>query len=256
MHGCYTVRSAYHLLNKIKENLQPGPSHHRNERLWKAPIPNKIKNFMWRLAKNILPTRHNPQRKGIVLDTSCPLCHYEAETVEHLFMNCNLSKLDLFASPLGSHAPFNMDLHSWLLDWLSCADKDGSQLFCTILWKLWYARNQAVFNGATTNPVSLAHRAVHYSQELNAANVKQRPQPPHQRRDNAGTFQDVSHHMFVDAGCFSNGQTGWGLILKNQTQTGIDTHSKCKLESVEVDPCLAEALGVRWALQEAVRLGI
>ena len=66
--------SAYHLLNKIGENLQPGPSHHRNDRLWKALIPNKIKNFMWRLAKNILPTRHNLQRKGIVLDTSCPLC--------------------------------------------------------------------------------------------------------------------------------------------------------------------------------------
>lgn len=103
------------LLNKIKENLQPGPSHHRNERLWKAPIPNKIKNFMWRLAKNILPTRHNLQRKGIVLDTSCPLCHSEAETVEHLFMNCNLSKLALFASPLRSHSPFNMDLHSYLV---------------------------------------------------------------------------------------------------------------------------------------------
>ncbi|XP_024634454.1 uncharacterized protein [Medicago truncatula] len=211
---------------------------------------------MWRLAKNILPNRHNQQRKGIVLDTSCPLCHSEAETVEHLFMNCNLSKLALFASPLRSHAPFNMDLHSYLLDWLSCAVKDDSQLFCTILWKLWYARNQAVFNGATTDPVNLAHTAIQFIQEFNAANVKQRPQPPRQRRDNDGTCQDISHHMFVDAGCFSNGQTGWGLILKNQTQTGIITHHKCKLDSVEVDPCLAEALRVTWALQVAVRLGI
>ncbi|AES69650.1 hypothetical protein MTR_3g032750 [Medicago truncatula] len=118
-------------------------------------------------------------------------------------MNCNLSKLAMFASPLGSH------------------------LFCTILWMLWYARNQAVFSGATTDPVNLAHRAVQFIQTFNPANVKQRPQPPR-----------------------------WGLILKNKTQTGIVTHSKCKLESVEVDPCLAEALGVRWALQEAMRLGI
>jgi len=138
----------------------------------------------------------NLQRKGIVLDTSCPLCHSEAETVEHLFMNCNLSKLAMFASPLGSHAPFNMGLHSWLLDWLSCADKDDSQLFCTILWKLWYARNQAVFNGATTDPVNLAHTAVQFIQEFNATNVKQRHQPPLQRRESVGMFQVVSHHMF------------------------------------------------------------
>lgn len=162
--GCYTVRSAYHLLSKIRENLQPGPSHHRNERLWKeiwkASIPNKVKNFMWRLEKNILPTRQNLQRKGIYLDTLCPICHADVETVEHLFMNCQLAKLSMFASPLGSHAPINTDMHCWLLEWLTCRIKEGSQLFCVILWKLWYERNQAVFKGDATEPVTIAQSAV------------------------------------------------------------------------------------------------
>jgi len=122
---------------------------------------------MWRLAKNILPTRYNLQRKCIVLNTFFPSCHSETETetVEHLFMKCNLSKLALFASHLGSHTPINMDLNCWMSEWLSCADKEGSQLFCTILWKLWFARNLAIFNGAITDPVKLAQTAVQFTQE-------------------------------------------------------------------------------------------
>lgn len=209
---------------------------------------------MWRLAKNILPTRHNLQKKGISLDPLCPLCHSDVETVEHLFMNCNLSKLALFASPLGSHAPFNMDIHCWLLDWLSCRNKEGSQLFCTILWKLWYARNQAVFKGIAPDLVTLAQTAVQFIQEFNAANAKQRPHPIYHRREPTTTDQIAEHHLFVDAGCFSNGHTGWGLIMKDLS--GQITLSKSKLEAVEVDPCLAEAMGVRWALQEAVGLSI
>lgn len=209
---------------------------------------------MWRLAKNILPTRSNLQRKGIALDTSCPSCHSETETAEHLFMNCNISKLALFASPLGSHTPFNVALNCWLLEWLSCADKEGSQLFCTILWKIWFARNQAVFNGSVIDPVNLAQTAVQFLQEFNEANAKARPQQPSRRQTAEGPTPDGCHHMFVDAGCFPNGTTGWGLILKNHEGTVV--HSECKLDTVEVDPCLAEALGVRWALSTGVSLGI
>ena len=73
--GEFSVRSAYHLLCDEKSRNQPGPSSPQRNKLWKeiwrAYIPNKIKNFMWRLAKNILPTRSNLQKKGITLDTLC-----------------------------------------------------------------------------------------------------------------------------------------------------------------------------------------
>lgn len=43
-------------------------------KIWRATIPNKVKNFTWRATKNIMPTRANLEKKGVVLDTSCPLC--------------------------------------------------------------------------------------------------------------------------------------------------------------------------------------
>jgi hypothetical protein len=122
--GEYSVRSAYHLLCDAKARLQPGPSSPQRDKLWKeiwrAPIPNKIKNFMWRLAKNILPTRSNLHKKGILLDLQCPLCHDENESSHHLFLKCNLLKVYLFASYLGSHIPTDIDLHDWILKWLTC----------------------------------------------------------------------------------------------------------------------------------------
>jgi hypothetical protein len=59
--GEFSVRSAYHLLADKKNCNQPGPSSIYQEslwaKIWKAPIPNVIRNFLWRLVKHILPSR-------------------------------------------------------------------------------------------------------------------------------------------------------------------------------------------------------
>lgn len=137
--GMYSVRSAYHLLCDEKSRMQPGPSCPQRNQLWKeiwcVPIPNKIKNFMRRLADNILPTRTNLQKKGVTLDLQCSLCHREDESAKHLFLNRDLFKMSLFASYLGSHIPGHIDLHAWLLKWFTCKDPLGVQFFCTLLWK-------------------------------------------------------------------------------------------------------------------------
>jgi ribonuclease HI len=59
----------------------------------------------------------------------------------------------------------------------------------------------------------------------------------------------ADYNLFVDAGCFLDGSTGWGLIIYDRT--GAVDLSACKL-----DPLLAEALGVRWCLQTAVTLNL
>lgn len=77
--GIYSVKSAYHLL--IEENMRQVPSSSSllNSKLWKAiwkaPVPNNIRNFLWRIVKNILPVRVNLRKKGINLDLKCPICH-------------------------------------------------------------------------------------------------------------------------------------------------------------------------------------
>jgi ribonuclease HI len=236
----------------------PGPSSGRDDNLWKeiwkAPLPNKIKNFMCRLGRNIIPTRVNLQKKGISLDTSRPLCHNAPENAQHLFMHCNLLKLVLFASSLGCHPPLNVDLNCWLLEWFTCSDKLGTQLFCTILWKFWFARNQFIFKGFPIDPVRLAQTALQFVQDFNIANLKSRPSQAATRERNTSTPPLRQFSMFVDAGCFSNAQTGWGLVLKDHS--GVVIWSACRRDDIEVTPILAEALGLRWAIQTAISQGI
>lgn len=110
------------------------------------------KTYPWRLARDILPTRANlHKKKGINLDLACPLCNREVETSSHLFMHCNFVRLILFASQLGSHIPEAVELNVWIVKWLAYKDMLGTQLFCTLLWKLWFARNQIVFKGVCCN---------------------------------------------------------------------------------------------------------
>jgi hypothetical protein len=100
--GEFSVRSAYHLLADKKNCNQPGPSSIYQEslwaKIWKAPIPNVIRNFLWRLVKHILPSRARLVKKGLDVDPCCPLCYQQIEDYEHLFMVCPLAKLTWFAS--------------------------------------------------------------------------------------------------------------------------------------------------------------
>ncbi|KEH26265.1 transmembrane protein, putative [Medicago truncatula] len=58
--------------------------------------------------------------------------------------------------------------------------------------------------------------------------------------DNASAMAEFS--IYVDAGCFSNEQTGWGLIVKNHDEAIV--FKACTLEELAVEPALAEALGL------------
>jgi hypothetical protein len=88
---------------------QPGPSSSHYDRLWeliwKIPLPTRIRNFMWRLARDIIPTRCTLRKRGVTLDTVCPLCFDSEESSQHLFMYCPLSRRIWFASPLEIQPP-------------------------------------------------------------------------------------------------------------------------------------------------------
>jgi hypothetical protein len=48
--------------------------------------------FMWRLAHNSHPVRASIARKGIKLDTLCPMCACLDEDSGHLFLKCKSVK--------------------------------------------------------------------------------------------------------------------------------------------------------------------
>lgn len=114
----YSVKTAYHNLRAKRIAKAPRPSHQMFKGLWKriwtALVHSKIKNFIWRVAKNYIPVKANLFKKGIKDSHEFPLCHNCVETSEHMFFECNISKLVCFSSPLGLCIPPNTEVLGWL----------------------------------------------------------------------------------------------------------------------------------------------
>ena len=66
--GVYTVHSAYKdILNHDVVALQHRVPGNWNS-IWSIKLPPKVKNFLWRVCRNCLPTRVRLQSKGV----QCP----------------------------------------------------------------------------------------------------------------------------------------------------------------------------------------
>lgn len=102
--GAFSVRSAYYNIQVAKE-MQTSSSAASSfpwKKLWRTPVPNKMKHFAYRVARNIIPCRENLQRRGIAVQNECPTCNHQIpESMSHLFLHCQWSRAAWFASQIG-----------------------------------------------------------------------------------------------------------------------------------------------------------
>ena len=93
--GVYSVRSAYHLLMKAKKGGESSNNSQVNnlwKGIWNASVPQKIKLFIWKACKNILPTKLNLFRKKACNSMSCDLCDNDLESVMHVLVDCKFAQ--------------------------------------------------------------------------------------------------------------------------------------------------------------------
>ncbi|KAJ9560185.1 LOW QUALITY PROTEIN: hypothetical protein OSB04_005345 [Centaurea solstitialis] len=86
--GNYSVKSSY---RTITETLAPTRHLFVNgdwKLIWKSNIPNKVKYFVWRALREILPTQSALQTRGIHVSPLCPLCNRNIENVWHALVDC------------------------------------------------------------------------------------------------------------------------------------------------------------------------
>ncbi|GJR17310.1 RNA-directed DNA polymerase, eukaryota, reverse transcriptase zinc-binding domain protein [Tanacetum coccineum] len=87
---------------------------------WNHNIPIKVNVFLWRLNLNKLPSRVNLERKGVEIGSIlCPSYHFDVETVNHIFFNCELAKdlWSLLAKWWEMDIPVYANISDWY-DWL------------------------------------------------------------------------------------------------------------------------------------------
>jgi hypothetical protein len=91
--GMFSVKSVYHMaLDLLRRKNGECSTSYGNSVFWKknwaVKASNASKNFLWRACQNVLPTKQNLLRKGVVENDLCPCCHSEVESVIHVLWEC------------------------------------------------------------------------------------------------------------------------------------------------------------------------
>lgn len=137
----YTVRSYYKMLN----NCSIAPTSGIWRKIWNLELPNKVKNFLWRAAMNVLPTIDNLIRKTIEVIPLCSICNHQNESVVQALVNCAFAQTCWLTSSLGLVGPQSSFLN-WLEQVFTRYNKEMCNLVAMICWRIWYRRNAKVWN--------------------------------------------------------------------------------------------------------------
>uniref|UniRef100_A0A7N2MJI0 Reverse transcriptase zinc-binding domain-containing protein n=1 Tax=Quercus lobata TaxID=97700 RepID=A0A7N2MJI0_QUELO len=93
----FSVKDAYHVA--IRLSHQDG-AEHSNARIdgkvwktiWALKVPPKVRNFIWRVCSNILPTKENLHSRRVKMEPRCDICYQQPESTSHLLWECPMAR--------------------------------------------------------------------------------------------------------------------------------------------------------------------
>ncbi|CAN1173743.1 Putative ribonuclease H protein At1g65750 [Linum perenne] len=139
--GKFTLKSAYDILDSI--------GHHTDQDIWRIVWrwmgPSRVRHFLWLVAHDRILTNAERRRRHLTDVAACQRCRAGIEDTLHVVRDCKLARevWPLFIPPdLASHF-FSDSLQVWLKTGL--LHKDFGLTFGIIIWILWKARNEAIF---------------------------------------------------------------------------------------------------------------
>jgi hypothetical protein len=160
--GSFTVRSAYYLeMENQARRWGEGSGSSGYESLWKTlwslGIPNAAKVFLWRACKNILPTKDNLCKRGVLSEENCIFCHMEPETVCHILWDCPSTR-DVWSAcerrlqkSKGSYGSF-LEVMEAITGWCT---RDELNIFAVIAKRVWARRNSVLHGGVFIHPTRI-----------------------------------------------------------------------------------------------------
>ncbi|XP_026443765.1 uncharacterized protein LOC113343881 [Papaver somniferum] len=122
--GTFTVKSAYRALTSM---ISPTTQNSNKvpklvwKKLWSMNAPHKIKLSIWKYLKGIVPTLVKISHYKPNIDTMCPHCKVDNETIEHLLITCPYSPsvwldMNINVSNIQHH---NTSVTDWITSWFS-----------------------------------------------------------------------------------------------------------------------------------------
>ncbi|XP_019163177.1 PREDICTED: uncharacterized protein LOC109159530 [Ipomoea nil] len=145
LRGCYSVKDGYRKLGELN-----GPCLPVWGNLWKLQVPPKWKNFLWRALSVNLPTLNNLIKRRVELINICPACGTDEENVMHILCSCYFATHVWNISQLPIPSFDGMNFVQWMELWLGVSaayNTEAHGRICGLLYDIWSARNEAVWEG-------------------------------------------------------------------------------------------------------------
>lgn len=220
----------------------------------------KIKMFLWKAAKGALPVADRMANRMTSIETKCHRCDAR-ETIPHLLFSCD------FAVQVWKLAPLAVPFHSSLFPnfeggWK--AIKSAPSLPPTgitahplspwIIWNIWIARNNAIFNSRVFSPEETIQKAIVDCKEwIDAQEILTRQVIPFEKKTQIRPADAI---IFKSDAAWKAGSldAGLGWVFLDPTSRIVLQNSS--MAHFVASSRVAEGLALRHALERAVELGI
>lgn len=88
--GLYTIKSAYRFACTL--TIEESNSVEGNwKAIWELKIAPRIKVFMWRAARDCLPSKDMLINRGIQVEGCCAICEAGIENLWHVLVGCSFA---------------------------------------------------------------------------------------------------------------------------------------------------------------------
>jgi hypothetical protein len=239
--GHYSVRSAYRLCVEVLTDS----THLRRDGywqgIWRLKVPPKIKNLVWRICRNVVPTRRRLQDKGVQCPLDCVICSGPEEDLDHIYFNCP------FSIQVWQHIGFWNVIQQTRANTGSMADclfallqrynNENSQRFTATLWSLWKHRNLKLWQDVNESEAQVIDRAFHLIEDWNTANATIRSQTP-SRAPSCGELPAPS-----GMASSSSPPSVWQRPLQGRLKCNVDASFSNSLNRTGIGMCIRDAEG-------------
>lgn len=229
-------------------------------KLW--GLISKVKVFLWKACREILPARTALRRRGMNITPECPRCDEQSESAVHAVGQCPAIRPIWDNGPQCTPTMGNFASFAELFTYL-CGTKavDVICSYAYLLWMCWNSRNAVVFEKPSISVEEIVRQGSHLALEFRSAQTTQQdqgPAPPIPRiyvKWKPPPDQWVK--LNVDAAILgSEKRVGVGAVIRDSS--GRILHALTASIQGEYSAFYAEALAMRysigWALQFQFRI--